>query len=280
MTPAAISHQIKQLESWLGVALFRRMTRAVELTPVAAAVLPLVSEGFDKLGEAVEQLSGAEEAGLLTISSAPTFAAKWLLPRLPDFSDQYAGIDVRLDASLDTRDFSRDGIDVAIRLGAGHYPGLHVERVFGERVSPVCSPGLLNGPAPLRTPQDLRHHRLLHVDWGNLSTPSPDWRMWTRAAGLSDINVDHGPRFTVEGMAIEAAINGNGVALISQYSVVDDLKAGRLVRPFDLVLQVDFAYWLVCPHEYLHRAKVKAFRDWLMAQVAQGQEHDAQEQKP
>ena len=183
VTPAAVSQQIKQLESNLGVVLFRRKTRAVELTEEARAVLPLVSEGFDRLAEAVERLGVDEEAGLLTVSSVPTFAVKWLVQRLPDFSGQYPDIDVRLDATLEVRDFDRGGIDLSIRLGLGDYPGLDSTLVFYEEVSPVCSPGLLDGPMPLKTPEDLKHHRLIHVDWGNLAVQSPDWRMWTVAAG-------------------------------------------------------------------------------------------------
>ena len=268
VTPAAISQQIKQLEEFLGIALFRRMTRAVQLTEEAKTVLPLVTEGFDKLAEAVERLAREEESGLLTVSSVPTFAAKWLLQRLPDFAEKYPDIDVRLDASLDPRDFDRDGIDVSIRLGMGDYPGLHLARVFGEEVSPVCSPALLTGANPLRVPEDLKNHRLIHVDWGKLTIGLPDWRVWTKAAGVEGVDVEHGPRFTVENLAIEAAVNGDGVALISHYAVAEDLKAGRLVRPFDLVLQADFAYWLVCPHEHLRRAKVRAFCDWLLAEAS------------
>ena len=268
VTPAAISQQIKQLEAYLGVALFRRVTRAVQLTTEARAVLPLVTEGFDKLAEAVERLAREQEAGLLTISSVPTFAIKWLLQRLPDFTGMHPNIDVRLDASLELRDFDRDDIDVSIRLGMGGYPGLHVARLFNEEVSPVCSPKLLTGATPLHVPSDLLGHRLIHVDWGKLKIGVPDWRMWTRAAGIDGVDLEHGPRFTVETMAIEAAINGNGVALVSHSAAEGDLKAGRLVRPFDLVLETDFAYWLVCPHSQLRRAKVKAFCDWLLAEAA------------
>ena len=134
VTPAAVSQQIRQLEDYLGIALFHRKTRAVSLTEEARTVLPLVTEGFDKLAEAVERLARDEASGLLTVSSAPTFAVKWLLQRLPDFSDRYPDIELRLDASLDSRDFDRDGIDIGIRLGTGDYPGLHVERVFGELI--------------------------------------------------------------------------------------------------------------------------------------------------
>lgn len=268
VTPAAISQQIRQLEDYLGIPLFRRLTRAVQLTEEARAVLPLVTEGFDRLAEAVERLAREEETGLLTVSSAPTFAAKWLLHRLPEFTAAHPGIDVRLDATLELRDFDRSGIDVSIRLGLGDYPGLFVARVFDEEVSPVCSPALLAGPVPLRTPADLKNHRLLHVEWSVLTVPPPDWEMWTRAAGVEGINVKHGPRFTVESMAIEAAINGSGVALISHSAVAGDLAAGRLVRPFDFVLRTDLGYWLVCPHAHMRRAKVKVFCDWLLAEAA------------
>jgi LysR family glycine cleavage system transcriptional activator len=268
VTPAAVSQQIRQLEDYLGVALFHRMTRAIKLTEEARVVLPLMTEGFDKLAEAIERLTQEKESGLLTVSTAPTFAAKWLLQRLPDFSDKYPDIDLRLDASLVPREFDRDGIDISIRLSEGDYPGLHVARVFGEEFCPVCSPDLLTGAKPLRTPEDLKKHRLLHVDWGYLKTSMPDWRIWMKAAGIKDINLDHGPHFTIESLAIEAAINGSGVALVSHHAVVEDLKAGRLVKLFDLAIQADFSYWLVCPHEYLRRTKVKAFCDWLLQQAA------------
>lgn len=269
VTPAAVSQQIRQLEDYLGVRLFHRMTRAIKLTEEARAVLPLMTEGFDKLAEAIERLTLQQETGLLTVSTAPTFAAKWLLQRLPDFSDKYPDIDLRLDASLVPREFYRDGIDISIRLSEGDYPGLHVSRVFGEEFSPVCSPSLLTGTKPLHTPDDLKNHRLLHVDWGYLRTSMPDWRIWIKEVGIKDINIDHGPHFTIESMAIEAAINGNGVALVSHHAVAEDLKAGRLVRLFNLAIPADFSYWLVCPYEYLRRAKVRAFCDWLLDQAAQ-----------
>jgi LysR family glycine cleavage system transcriptional activator len=268
VTPAAISQQIKQLEGFLGIPLFHRMTRAVRLTEEARKVLPLLTEGFDNLAEAVALLAREDEAGLLTVSSVPTFATKWLVHHLADFSEEYPDIDVRLDASLETRDFDRDGIDISIRLGLGDYPGLHVARIFDEEVSPACSPQLLNGTKPLHAFEDLKNHRLLHVDWGKLTTQSPDWSMWAKAAGIEDIGVSRGPRFSVETMAIEAAINAEGVALVSHSAVVEDLKAGRLVRPFDLTVKSAIAYWLVCPEKHLRRAKVKVFWEWLLAKAA------------
>jgi LysR family glycine cleavage system transcriptional activator len=267
VTPAAISQQVKQLETYLGVPLFHRLTRSVSLTGEAKTMLPLMTEGFDSLAEAIDRLKLEGRSGILTVSTVPTFAIKWLVHHLTDFSEQYPDIDVRLDASLETRDFNRDGIDVSIRLGMGDYPGFHVSKVFDERVSPVCSPKLLEGSTPLAKLEDLKSHRLLHVDWGALTNQSPDWQMWALAAGLEDMSVNRGPRFTVENMAIEAAINADGVALVSHSAVVEDLKAGRLVRPFDLTVQSDLAYWLVCPHAHLRKAKVTAFCNWLLAEV-------------
>jgi LysR family transcriptional regulator, glycine cleavage system transcriptional activator len=267
VTPAAISQQIKQLEGFLGVVLFRRMTRAVSLTEDAKVVLPTLTEGFDKLAHAVEHLSHADETGLLTVSTPPTFAAKWLLQRLPRFSDEYPDIDVRLDASLVPREFGRDGIDVSIRLGDGEFPGLHTSRIFDEEFSPVCSPRLIDSGNPLKQPSDIKNHRLLHVDWGKLQISLPDWRMWTHAAGIANAEQEHGLHFNVESMAIEAAINGDGVALVSHHAVVDDIEAGRLVRPFELTLPADYSYWLVCPQDHLHRVKVKAFCDWMSGEV-------------
>ncbi|KAE9627677.1 transcriptional regulator GcvA [Parasedimentitalea maritima] len=267
VTPAAVSQQIKQLESYLGVVLFRRMTRAVQLTEEARAVLPLVTEGFDKLAEAVDRLAQNEASGLLTVSCVPTFAVKWLLPRLPHFSSLYPDIDVRLDASLEIRDFDRDGIDVGIRLGMGDYPGLEVTRILGEEVSPACSPKILTGNCPLRTPDDLNHHRLIHVDWGKMTIQIPDWNMWTKAAGVEGVKVNHGPRFTIESMAIEAAINGDGIALISHSAIAEELKAGRLIRPFDLTLRTDMGYWLVCPVRRRRQMKVDVFCEWLLAEA-------------
>ena len=268
VTPAAVSQQIRQLEDFLGVTLFHRMTRAVRLTEEARAALPLMTEGFDRLAEAVERLTVTQETGLLTVNTAPTFAATWLLQRLPDFSEKYPDIDLRLDASLVPRDFEREGIDISIRLSQGDYPALYQARIFGEEFSPVCSPELLAGERPLQVPVDLTQHRLLHIDWGELHEAVPDWPMWFKAMGVNDIKSIPGPRFTIESMAIEAAIRGNGIALVSHHAVAEDLKAGRLVKPFDLAMPVDYSYWMICPHEYLRRAKVKAFRGWVLEQAA------------
>lgn len=264
VTPAAISHQIKGLEEFLGVTLFRRMVRTVILTDAAQSVLPLVTEAFDKLADAAERLKITEHTGVLTVTTAPTFGAKWLLQHITAFSEAYPEISVRLDARLDLVDFERDGVDVAIRLGSGDYPGMRVERLFAERVVPVCHPKFLEGPDRLQTPEDLRQVTLLHVDWGKMTGPLPDWQMWLTSAGIDDVDYKKGPSFTVESMAIAAAVRGSGVALASTYAVEEELANGQLVIPFPRALTPEAAYWLVAPERTADHPKVKAFREWIL----------------
>ena len=164
-------------------------------------------------------------------------------------------------------DFARDGIDVAIRYGSGDYPGLHAVPLFEESIFPVCSPALVDGPAPLREPADLKGHTLLHVDLGPHHGTWPDWRMWLLAAGADDVDHTRGPRFSEISMALQAAVRGQGVALGSTGLVDDDLAAGRLVWPFDLCMPTDFGYYVVCPEESAGQANVAALRDWLIAEV-------------
>ncbi len=267
VTPAAVSQQIKQLETYLGIPLFHRTKKNVQLTDEAAAVLPLLSESFDKLEEAVNRLARERWAGRLTVSSVPTFSIKWLVHNLAGFTRAHPEIDVRLDASVEFRDFQRDEIDVSIRFGLGNYPDLHVTRLFGEEFILICSPALLEGDQPLRTPHDLKHHRILHVDWGGLNSRSGEWHDWAKAAGVEGLDFEKGSRFTYESMAIEAAIHGNGVALVSYYAVLEELKSGRLVQPFDIKVESELAYWLVCPELHLRREKVKAFCDWILTET-------------
>lgn len=265
VTPAAISHQIKGLEDYLGVTLFRRLPRAVHLTEEAQLVLPSISEAFDALDQAASMLKENKTSGILTVTSAPTFAGKWLLPRLSDFSALYPDINVRLDARLETVDFDREGVDVGIRLGNGKYPGMHVDPLFNETVVPVCHPKYLKDPNALREPSDLKHHVLLHVDWGRkIEGPVPDWMMWLRSAGVDDVDPSRGPVFTVEEMAIAAAVRGTGIALASVYAVRDEVENGTLVVPFEQSIEAGVAYWVVAPERTANNAKVKAFRDWIL----------------
>ncbi|MFQ5785877.1 MAG: transcriptional regulator GcvA [Alphaproteobacteria bacterium] len=262
VTQAAISHQVKALEDRLGVLLFRRINRALLLTDAGQAYLPPVRDAFDRLAEATARLHAQDSRGALTVSVLPSIATKWLVPRLGRFREAQPDIDVRIAPSLHLTDFAREDVDVALRYGRGVWPGLRADRLMTEDIFPICSPKLLDGPHPLRAPADLRHYTLLH-DEGH-----GDWRVWLLAAGIDDIDPTRGTVFTDSGMLVQAAVEGQGVALGRSALAADDLAAGRLVRPFDVSLPAEFAYYLVCPEASAGRPKIAAFRDWLMAETA------------
>jgi LysR family glycine cleavage system transcriptional activator len=269
VTPAAVSQQVKSLEEYFGVQLFKRLTRALMLTDSGQLVLPILQEGFDKLAEADRILRSRQDNRILTVSVAPSFGAKWLVPKLDSFRRAYPDYDIRIDATDARADFRRDNVDIALRYGLGQYPGLMSECLMTEIAVPVCNPRLQEGEHPLQVPDDLRHHTLLHIQWKMESDAAPNWRMWLKAAGLHDIDPDRGPQFSMESMAIQAAIEGQGVSLISTALVEEDIASGRLVRPFpeDINQQTKFCYFLVYPESHLQRPKVAAFRDWVQKQI-------------
>jgi len=270
VTQTAISHQIKGLEERLGVQLFRRLPRGLLLTEEAQRYAPALRAAFEQIAAATEQLSACGSGGTLTLSTVPSFAAKWLVPRLGRFHTAHPEIDLRISASLRLVDFTREDFDVAIRMGRGDYPGLHIDPLFGEVMFPVCSPRLLAGAKPLRTPEDLRHHVLLHdVDLpvaGMVPTPQA-WRLWLERAGVRGIDVERGPVFEDSAMLLDAAAEGQGVALGRSALVAADLAAGRLVRPFDISLPFALRHYLVCPKATAERPKIAAFRGWLLAEA-------------
>jgi LysR family glycine cleavage system transcriptional activator len=268
VTPAAISHQIKGLEDHFGMPLFRRMTRSILLTDAGQRVLPLLREGFELLADASQQLAAPPSDNILTVSAAPSIAARWLVTRLEQFRAAEPDIDVRLDASDRLADFNRDGVDLGIRYGAGGWPGLHVERLFATTVIPVCSPALTRGPRPLRSPADLARHTLLHFDWDIHDYTYPSWKMWLLAAGAENVDSDRGPRFNDAGLALQMALDGHGVALMTDVLTADDIAAGRLVRPFEVTVPMNFGYFVVCPKDRAEAPKIKAFRAWLQTRAA------------
>lgn len=269
VTPAAVSHQVKGLEDLLGVQLFRRLTRAIRLTEAGQAALPVLREAFDRLADGVALMRAETKDKVVTVSLEPSLAAKWLVPRLDRFRMANPDIEVRVDANEKPVDFRRDDVDLAIRYGTGKYPGLEVDRLLSEEIFPVCSPSLLDGAKPLARPDDLRHHRLLHVEWNQDDLMAPSWRKWLLAAGLKDIDVARGSVFSMMTLAIQAAIDGQGVALASSVLVADDLASGRLVVPFDLGRRdlLDFAYYLVVPKRTAPLPKVAAFKAWLFEEI-------------
>ena len=268
VTPAAISHQIKALELDVGTPLFRRAGRDLLLTDAAQAALPSLRAAFDHLAEAAKRLRETHDGHIITVSAAPSFASGWLLPRLERFRDAYPDYDIRLDASSRLVEFARDAVDLAIRYGGGIWPGMDVTQLFDDVIFPVCSPALRDGEPPLRSLDDLARHRLLHYEWEAQPGAHPDWRMWLLAAGVRAADPTRGPRFTALGMAVQAAIEGHGVALGSQTVCAGHLAAGRLVKPFDLEMRLEFSYFVVVPPAALARRPVAAFREWLLAEAA------------
>jgi LysR family transcriptional regulator, glycine cleavage system transcriptional activator len=266
VTPGAISHQVKSLEELLGVPLFHRLTRALRLTEAGQSALPALSQGFDKLTQGAEQLHTHGESKVLTISVSPSLGTMWLVPRLEKFRARHPDIEIRIDGTDRLVDLARDNVDVALRYGPGGYNGVRIDRLFSPVNTPVCSPALLSGVYPLGQPDDLRHHTLLHVEWKEAEA---SWRMWLLAAGLRDIDPAAGPRFTMENMALQAALDGQGVALVGDILVADDLASGRLVRPFDpgFSTPLTFSYYLLSAKDSPEHPKVAAFRDWLLEEA-------------
>lgn len=270
VTPAAVGQQVKALEAYFGVKLFTRLTRALQLTETGQLVLPYLQTGFDQIAEADRVLRSRQDERTLTISVAPTFGAKWLVSRLPRFRQAYPDYDLRIDATDRYANFDCDNVDIALRYGRGDYPGLESECLLAEDAVPVCSPRLLEGKHPLHKPEDLRHHMLLHVQWKMESDAASNWRIWLRAAGLDDIDPDQGLRFSIESLVIQAALDAQGVALVSRAVVEQDLVEGRLVCPFAPGVQAQnpFGYYFVCPSATRDIPKVVAFRCWIRAEIA------------
>jgi LysR family transcriptional regulator, glycine cleavage system transcriptional activator len=262
VTQTAISHQIRALEDLLGVRLFRRLPRGLALTEEAQRYLPAVREAFDRLDAATDELITARAGGPVTASVVPSFAARWLVPRLGRFRAAHPEIDLLISASLHLVDFARENVDLGIRMGRGHYPGLRVDRLFGEALMPVCSPALLEGSQPLRRPEDLRQHILLHDD------DHTGWQLWLELAGVEGVDPRRGPIFTDSGMVVQAAVEGQGVALARLALAAWDLATGRLTRPFDVSMPSDLAYYLVCPEATAERPRIAAVRAWLLAEAA------------
>jgi LysR family glycine cleavage system transcriptional activator len=272
VTPAAVSSQIRAFEERLGTRLFFRTSRSMRLTHAGEELLSSTAGALRTIDDALRRAANTTHRETLTVSSGPSFAAKWLVPRLPHFRQKFPEIEMRIDISDTLADFSREEIDVGIRFGRGVYPGLRSDRLFDEVVFPICSPKLLEGPAPLREPNDLQHFTLIHLDWYGQEDAWPDWRMWLLAAKADKPDPSRGLHFSQSIMTLQAAIDGQGVALGNTSLVGDDLAAGRLVRPFDVSLKIspEFAYYLVAPRTKADRPMIKAFREWMLGEIQNG----------
>jgi LysR family transcriptional regulator, glycine cleavage system transcriptional activator len=264
VTQTAISHQIRRLEAQLGVRLFVRRNRALLLTREAQSYLPAVRTAFEDLRRATARLQRPDRDELLTVSTTASLAAKWLVTRVATFQDAHPTVEVRITTSTHLVDFQREEVDMAVRYGRGHWPGLRAQWLMAEDIFPVCSPSLLQGPRPLRRPEDLAHHTLLHA-----SVSREDWRLWLTAAGLPvSLALRRGLNFDQSFMALQAAMEGLGVALGRTRLVEGDIAAGRLVVPFDVILPSDAGFYIVAPAETADMPKIRLFRDWLVRSVA------------
>jgi LysR family transcriptional regulator, glycine cleavage system transcriptional activator len=269
VTPAAISHQIKELEDQIGVALFTRTSRSMVLTREGDILSTAAAESLDILSRAVKRIKRLENRKVLKVSASPSIAAKWLVPRLDRFLDQAPGAEVRVDVSTTALDFERDDIDIAIRFGQGQYPGLKSDLLFTDKIFPVCSPRIITKEKPLAQPKDLLRHTLIHLDYEAQGVVWPNWKMWMLAAGIHDFDDKRGMHFGQTSLTVQAAIDGHGVALGDSNLVADDLTSGRLVKPFELSLKApsQFAYHVVSPMDTTQNPLVEAFRQWALGEA-------------
>ncbi|HUQ73883.1 MAG TPA: transcriptional regulator GcvA [Burkholderiales bacterium] len=282
ITQAAVSHQIKSLEDYLGVQLFKRAGRGVQLTEAARACLPRLREGFDALAAAVEMIHVRADETDLQITAPPVFTARWLMPRLADFQKKEPKIDVRVVGSskmvdagaLDSaaivasHDLRSDTSGVEIHLGAGDYPGYRADRLFGVTTVAVASPQLVKGAQPVKVPADLANHTLLHDDAMDLVAHGHAWEKWLDLAGVADkVDGTRGPRFSSNILSLEAASQKMGIALALRPLVDADIASGRLCAPFNIELKPRSAYYLICPEVIAERPAVVAFRKWLLRQA-------------
>jgi LysR family transcriptional regulator, glycine cleavage system transcriptional activator len=272
VTPAAVSNQIRAFEQRLGTRLFFRTSRVMRLTRAGEDLLAATSAPLRSIDEAILRASRGSRRETLAVTSGSSFASKWLVPRLPGFRQKHPGVDMRIDISDTLVDFVRDEVDLGIRFGNGAYPGMRADRLFDETIFPICSPELLRGPVPLRVPNDLARHTLIHLSWHAQEGIWPDWRMWLLAARAEKPDPAHGLHFNQTTLALQAAVDGQGVALGNTSLVGDDLAAGRLVKPFDLALKIapEFGYYLVSLKNKVERPLIKAFREWLLAEIEAG----------
>lgn len=292
VTPGAVSHQIKLLEDHLGFALFRRLTRALELTPEAQAMLPKVREGLENLAEAVERVRVRQASYALSVISPPNFAARWLVPRLARFTQLHPKVELHVAsrlAMIDERenghaalaaDAPEEAPVVMVRFGEGRYPGGHVDELFSAVYVPVCSPKLLAGAHPLKKPADLRFHTLLHDETVAEEGVRPDWQDWLGAVGVAGVDASRGPSFSNASLALEAAIEGMGVALTMKPLVRSEIQAKRLVVPFDIPAPAAFSYYLVTPEASAQNRAVAAFREWILAETAPERGREAKATPP
>jgi LysR family glycine cleavage system transcriptional activator len=262
VTQGAVSHQVKALEAELGVKLFNRERQRLLITEAGSEYLVLIRDALDRIAIGTERLVQRQSSGILTVSTSPDFAAKWLIHRLGRFADVHPDIDLRISATMHHVDFAREDVDIAVRHGEGTWAGFSVARLCDEQLFAICSPKLLSGRNRISQPSDVLKFPLLHLD------DRKDWLRWLEAAGVDSVELSHGPVLNRASMIIDAAVDGQGVALARTLLAAWDLINGRLVRPFDVSLRLSKTYWIVCPKATSTIPKITMFREWLLAEAA------------
>ncbi|MCF7821145.1 MAG: transcriptional regulator GcvA [Mariprofundaceae bacterium] len=259
VTPSALSHQIRNLEESLEVQLFNRTKAGLSLTQAGELIYSDMAAAFEQIEEAIARLNRKSQDELLNVSMLSTFAMRWFIPRLSDFQKQHPEIEVRISTSVSQVDFAREDIDCAIRSGRGNWPGLHAEYLFAEAFTPVCSPGLAKS---LKSPEALQNHTLLHA-----RLRPDDWHVWLGTVGVGEMQPRQEQVFETRNFAIQAAVDGVGVAIVDPSLVAEEIRAGRLMVPFPQTLADESAYYLVYPEKYSGLQRIRTFQTWLLAQV-------------
>lgn len=266
VTPTAVSHHIKSLEGHLGIKLFERLPRGLELTEAGRELLPEITSGFVHFARGVSSLNEGAIRGGLSVSAAPSFATLWLVPRLNSFIEAFPEIKVRIVAADDPPDLHKGEADIRIPFGLGNYPGLHTRSLLRDTIFPVCAPSLLN-QTPLRRFSDLQNHTLLHdIDVGD-NEPTMTWTRWLQDADVSSSFSDRAVEFGDSILLTEAAVRGQGVALGRMSLVRDHLANGRLIRPFKASRPSEYQYFTVTTEAGAERSRVQVFIRWLEEQV-------------
>jgi LysR family glycine cleavage system transcriptional activator len=268
VTKAAVAQQVRALEQEIGVRLVERNGRGLQLTESGAAGAGALAEGFALLAKAARAMREGEGRRFLVINSTPSFAATWLVGRIGKFKARHPETDVLIDANPTEDALDSGAADALIRWGAGEFLGLAATLLFKEDVFPVCAPRLVAGDDPLRTPEDLARHTLLHLDWNPAHASWPTWSDWLNAAGARHVEATHGVFFNNMAMTLRAAAQGQGVALTSFAIAADELAAGRLIAPFKTSVATPFGYYFVCRPNEAGSPRIKALREFLTQEAA------------
>ncbi|MCP1832623.1 LysR family glycine cleavage system transcriptional activator [Bradyrhizobium sp. USDA 4532] len=263
VTPGAVSQMLKTLEADLGVKLFKRVPRGIYLTDAGRDYLPSIRNAFRQIADASRRVAASVDVGTLTVSVTPFFASAWLVPRMASFQDAHPEIDLQIVTSNTVVDFSRSGVDVAVRHGLGRYPGLRSDRVVTVEMVAVASPSLVERLGRPASPGELAGWPQVH------DADRKGWSLWFQANGIAEVRTPHGPSFDDSGLLLKAVLTGQGAGLLPAAMVANEIASGELVQLLETAHLEEFAYYLVCPDNRQSLPKIAAFREWILGPEAQ-----------